>query len=142
MKKDAWFLLIAVAGFAVFAVDIRFEHREVLAEHPVAWVPIVYCLLAVGACLFGLADRAAWKIPLMVFFGLGIGVGMFGVKEHLEDQEQVPGMIASTLIGREVSGRRVEKPLIAPMGVSGLSLLALVAVTGGSRGRSRKKDSD
>jgi hypothetical protein len=31
-----------LGGFAFLLLDIRFEHRLVLSEKPVAWIPIVF----------------------------------------------------------------------------------------------------
>jgi hypothetical protein len=67
-------IALLLLGLLLLMLEIRFEHREVLAERWETYIPLVYCagMLMLGAV--GLYAWDGWGRPLLlVGFGLASG---------------------------------------------------------------------
>ena len=122
-----------MGGAALLLAEIRFEHREVLGETWVAWIPLAYAallLLAGGVAL--LRFRRGGREVLRVLFGTAIVVGLAGIWFHscghplrkggevLSTFALEPGKNGGIKIG-------TEPPPLAPAAFCGLGFLGLIA---------------
>jgi len=121
-------------------LDVRHLHRDVLKEHWQAWIPLGYALLAMVASALAISKVKA-RGGLGAFFAAGILVGAFGSTLHSDGDlsKFVGGVLGSPPQSRieeadEEEAESVEKgtdsapPVLAPLGLSGLSAFALAAV--------------
>lgn len=122
-----------VLGAAFLLVEVRFEHREVLGETWVAWLPLACAalLLVVGAIALPFWQRGGRKV-LMVLFGIAFVIGTVGIWFHsgghpfahvakvLSAWRLHPGQSGGTKVGSE-------PPALAPAAFCGLGLLGLIA---------------
>jgi hypothetical protein len=74
---------LLAAGFLLMMLEIRFEHRQVLSEMKVAWVPIIYSmtmlvLIPVGLSFF---KKGGKHLLTMCYVG-AIVVGLLGIYMH------------------------------------------------------------
>ena len=76
-------VVLLLGGFAFLLLEVRFEHRDVVSEKLVAYIPIVYSLLTlvVGAVLLALWDKGG-RLLLQILFGGAVIVGALGVWFH------------------------------------------------------------
>ena len=119
--KEKLILLILGGGFLITALEVRFMHRFTLAEHPLAWTPVVYGVVAAVACFIALGVKKRPSVPLAVIFFLGLVVAGVGFYLHLEDHPQA----LEQLVAVEAKGRG-GPPALAPLSIGGLALIGLV----------------
>src|SRR5215470_13090369 len=74
---------LLLIGFALLLAEIRFEHREVLAERWESYLPLIYtgAMLLVGVVGLWAWDRWGRKL-LLIGFGLALLVGVLGLWFH------------------------------------------------------------
>lgn len=76
-------MLVLTGGFGVILVQVRFDHRSVVAENAIAWIPIVYSILMIMASAVGLLFWSrGGRQALFVGFLLAILVGLAGFWFH------------------------------------------------------------
>lgn len=128
--KEKLIFLILGGGFLITALEVRFMHRFALAEHPLAWTPVVYGVIAAVACFIALGVSKRPSVPLAIIFALGLLVAGVGFYLHTEDH---PDALAR-LVAVEPKGGG-GPPALAPLSIGGLALIGLV-LTGLSDRRS------
>jgi hypothetical protein len=76
-------VLLLAGAFSGLMVDIRVEHVDVVREHSIAWVPIIYSGFMTIACLaaFIFWNRTARRVMVPLFF-LAFVVGGIGFYLH------------------------------------------------------------
>ncbi len=125
---------LLLGGLALLLCEIRFEHREVLAERWHAYLPLAYAemMLPVGAA--SLVGWEKWgRQTLLLGFALGLVVGALGVWFHT-DGHPLRG------VGRVLSAWRLPPgdnggikpelsgpPAMAPFAFVGLGSIGLLA---------------
>lgn len=153
MRDKLIFLLLAGA-FTVLAIDIRYEHRNVISYESSGWIPIVFSIAAAVACLAAAALNGKGKGVLVSILALGPVVAGFGLYFHTREY---PGALAA-LIRTSIPGGtqliaapkpedtpgRGDPPLVAPTSMAGMSLIGIVALLyqkpeGGSSKKSESK---
>jgi hypothetical protein len=122
-----------LAGAAFVLVEVRFDHRQVLGQTWLAWLPVIYAaalLLGGGAALLRW-DRGGRRI-LAALFALGFLVGALGIWFHtgghpLSHGLQVlsawripPGQDGGIIVGSR-------PPTFAPVSFWGLAAIGLIA---------------
>jgi hypothetical protein len=133
MKRDQALLLLLFGGFVVLGLDVRYEHRHVVAEYWQGWLPIGACALCAVSCLVGMGS-ARWAKGLCgTVFGLSVLIGGYGTFLHTEGKL---GEFTKYLTSRETVAlangddqderRGSEAPSLAPLGLSGLAAIGLV----------------
>ncbi|HRI42539.1 MAG TPA: hypothetical protein PLL78_11030 [Fimbriimonadaceae bacterium] len=140
MKLARWILLIASGGFLLTLVEVRYLHRDKLGEEWQAWIPVVYCALA-GLVAFLIAWSPKPAMPPAILFGLGILIGGYGTLLHSEGKPEafidlvLPAALVARADGgdeddesRNSSRRDQAPPVLAPLGITGLSAFALASL--------------
>lgn len=127
-----------LGGAALLMAEVRFEHREVLAETWHAWIPLAFLglLLAAGVTSWLVWRRGGRKV-LAALFGLSIAVGLAGAWFHSGGKP----LVAMARVGSawalkpgENGGEKpgAAPPVLAPLALCGLGLLGLITCAGGS----------
>jgi hypothetical protein len=133
------FVAALLLGAAFLLVEVRFEHREVLGEIWVAWVPIgCAAVLVVGGAIALPFWRRGGRTALTILFGLAFVVGTVGIWFHsrghpfghvakvLSAWRLHPGQSGGVPVG-------TEPPALAPAAFCGVGLLGLIACLTPSR---------
>jgi hypothetical protein len=110
-------------------VEVRYDHRSVLGEGVVAWVPIVYSILMMIASVLGLFfwSRGGRQV-LLAGYLLAIVVGLTGFWFHTDGR-----LLRS--VRREFSAwvRKLpdedKPPALAPLAFAGFGILGTLACT-------------
>ena len=120
-------------GSALLLVEVRFEHREVLGETWVAWLPLACAalLLVAGAVALPLWRRGGRRVLAMLFM-VSFLIGALGLWFHSGGH---PFAHAAKVLGAwrlkpgDASHEAVgsEPPPFAPAAFCGLGLLGLIA---------------
>ena len=127
-------IVAAVLGGAAFLLaEIRFEHREVLGETWVAWLPLAYAALLVvagGAAL--LRFRRGGREVLRVLFAVAVVVGVLGIWFHSGGHPFRGVLQVLSAFGLEPGkngGIKIggEPPPLAPAAFCGLGMIGLTA---------------
>jgi hypothetical protein len=143
--RDSLLFLVLAGGFATMAVEVRYLHREVLREEWQAAIPVVFSAVATVALLLGLS-ASKWARGLVAFvMGAGVLIGMYGTFLHSEGEASAfQRLLAAAVVaradddeheGKEGRESEEEPPVLAPMGIAGLSAVGfLLAVPTKRRG--------
>ena len=121
-------VLILGGGFAGLMVDIRVEHVEVVHDHSIAWLPIVYSglmfLVCTSAALVwnGMARRI-----LLACFSVAFAVGGLGFYFH--NHGHVTRFILTSIAAWTDPKMELSAgpPQSAPMAFAGLGLIGILA---------------
>lgn len=120
-------MLILIGGFGVVLVQVRFDHRSVLGEDIVPWIPIVYSILMIVVSALGLLfwDRGGRQVLLMGFL-LGILVGLAGFWFHSNGR-----LVRSVQHEFSAWVRKIpdedKPPALAPLAFAGFGVLGALA---------------
>jgi hypothetical protein len=128
-----------LGGAAFLLVEVRFEHREVLGETWVAWLPLVTAalLLVVGVVALPFWRRGGRRV-LAALFSLAFVVGTVGIWFHSDGHpfaHVAKVLSAWALRPGQTGGAPVGSapPALAPAAFCGLGLLGLIACLTPSR---------
>jgi hypothetical protein len=122
-------VLVLTLGFGVILVQVRFDHRSVIGENAIAWVPIVYSIVIMIASVAGLLfwSRGGRQV-LLVGFLLAILVGLTGFWFHTNGR-----LIRSVRHEFSAWVRKIpdedKPPALAPLAFAGLGILGVLACT-------------
>jgi hypothetical protein len=110
-------------------VEVRYDHRSVLGEGVVAWIPIVYSILMMIASVLGLFFWSqGGRQVLLAGYLLAIFVGLTGFWFHTDGR-----LLRS--VRRELSAwvRKLpdedKPPALAPLAFAGFGILGTLACT-------------
>lgn len=127
----------ALLGGAIFLlVEVRFEHREVLAETWRGWIPLACAALVIAA---GVPAWLRWgnggRKLLMLLFALSTATGLAGVFFHSDGRpDRALGRVVSAwaLAPGQNGGEKpgAAPPALAPLAFSGLGMLGLLVCAG------------
>lgn len=141
MSKDKFVLFIVAMGFLFLVAETRYAHGGVWMQEPKAYIPVITCGIGFVCCLAGLAAGKKFATLLACcLFALG-AVGPLGVYFHTKgDLNQLQSMLTSNTrqerLDRsdgKLGGIFNERPLLAPMSISGLAMVAGISVLGNRR---------
>ena len=86
-------VLALMGGFGLVLVQVRYDHRSVVGDNAIAWIPIVYSILMIVASAVGLLFwTRGGRQTLLVGFLLAILVGLAG---YLVSHERAVGAFRS-----------------------------------------------
>ncbi|MEA3145412.1 MAG: hypothetical protein QOI53_839 [Verrucomicrobiota bacterium] len=120
-------VLVLIGGFGVLLVEVRFDHRFVVGEDTVGWIPIFYSIMMMVASLIGLFFwRRGGRQVLFVGFLLAIFVGLAGFWFHTNGRllRSVQHELSAWV--RKVPGDE-KPPALAPLAFTGLGILGAFA---------------
>lgn len=122
---------LLVGGFLLMMLDIRFEHKSVVGEMPIAWLPIFYSmsmlvLIPVGVMLWA---RGGKYLLTACYVGAAI-VGMTGIYFHsdghlIDRLSEVIGIWKSWSY-TPVPNAPFYPPILAPFSFLGLGSIGLL----------------
>lgn len=131
--RDQRLAAVVLGSLAALLLELRFEHREVLAETWHAWIPLVYVALTFAAGLLALArwNRGGRK-ALAVLFAAGVAVGLLGFWFHTGGHllNGLRGVLSAWRIPLGQDGgikMGSQPPALAPLAFCGLGTLGLLA---------------
>ncbi|MCL6624689.1 MAG: hypothetical protein K6T17_08770 [Fimbriimonadales bacterium] len=120
------FWLVLWLGFLFVLLEVQHLHANLLSRSVAAWVPLIYCALALGLIPFRFAFKGIGRRFLVSFFLLGVVLGFYGVAVHTRLRVE-PFM---RLFGMKTPSEDLPRaePL-PPLTLSGLAALCLVALS-------------
>ena len=120
------FWLVLWLGFLFVLLEVRHLHVNLLSRSVAAWLPLIYCALALGVIPFRFAFKGSGRRVLVFFFLLGVVLGFYGVAVHSRFRVE-PFM---RLFGMKTPSEGLPRaePL-PPLTLSGLATLCLVALS-------------
>jgi hypothetical protein len=136
MSKPATLSKLIVIGLlgalSLLFVEIRFEHREALAEAWQSWIPLFYCgaMLALGAASLTRWQRGGRQV-LLVGFAAAFLIGLLGLWFHSQGHP-ISGVLqvlaAWTLRPGDAGGIKIgTPPVLAPLAFVGLGSMGVLA---------------
>ena len=121
-------VLILAGAFGNLLVDIRVEHVEVVREHAIGWVPIIYSGCMTLACL---GAGAFWnqitRRIMLGLFCLALVVGGLGFYKHNHGHL---GKVIQTSLSAWTDPHMQHSdrpPELAPLAFAGLGLIGVLA---------------
>jgi len=111
----------------VVLVQVRFDHRSVVGEDAIAWIPIIYSILIIVASVVGLLlwNRGGRQV-LFVGFLIAILVGLTGFWFHTNGR-----LVRSVQHEFSAWVRKIpdedKPPALAPLSFAGFGILGALA---------------
>lgn len=141
MSKDKLILLIVALGFLFLVAETRYAHAGVWIQEPKAYIPLITCGAGFICCLAGLAAEKKLATFLGWFLIILSAVGPLGVYFHTKgDVTQLQSMLTANTRQERLDrsdgmygGPFNERPLLAPMSITGLAMIAGVSILGSRR---------
>lgn len=137
MSKDKFILLIVALGFLFLVIETRHSHAGVWSQDPKAYIPVISCGLGFFVCLAGLAAEKKLATVLGWVMIVLSSVGALGVYFHTDgDLSKLQSMLTTNIREERLTENYsifTERPLLAPMSISGLSLVAGISILGNRR---------
>ena len=120
-------VLALMGGFGLVLVQVRYDHRSVVGDNAIAWIPIVFSILMIVASAVGLLFwTRGGRQTLLVGFLLAILVGLAGYWYHTNGR-----LVRS--VQHELSAwvRKIpdddKPPALAPLAFAGFGVLGALA---------------
>ncbi len=132
-KKLGWwtlnklFVLILLLGFCILLIQVRFDHRSVIGEDLIGWIPIVFSIVMIIVSFFGLLfwTRGGRQI-LSIFYFLAIVTGLVGYWYHTHGRVVRAVQHDLSAWVRKIPDED-KPPAFAPLAFAGFGLLGLLA---------------
>lgn len=133
--RDRVLLFLLFVGFATLILEVRYEHRFVLAEREIwqAWIPLVYACLAALASLLGMASKKLPRTIAASIFVVGFGVSGVGLYFHTKfDALKFQKFLMPDAKIVRPNGDTVVlgQPIAAPLSMAGLASIGFVLTSG------------
>ncbi len=120
-------VLITTFGFAFLLADTTIEHFNIFKQEILAYVPVVFCLIAV---IIGFITVYKWKrelIKLMRYiFIISFLMAAFGFYLHVSEESEEE---LRTEEARQHEANEKEKPLLAPLSFGGIAIVGLLGTS-------------
>lgn len=139
--RCAILLGVLAGGFLTTAIEVRYLHRSVLGEEWQAIIPVVFCAVATVACVLAIAPSKVVRSVSAVVMLVGVVTGSYGVIVHSEGEAAAfQRLFIASIAARaddddDEHGRESEEepPVLAPLGIAGLSMIGLLVLLPGPR---------
>jgi cytochrome b subunit of formate dehydrogenase len=120
-------VLVLLLGFGVVLVQVRFDHRSVLDEDAIAWIPIIYSILIIVASVVGLLlwNRGGRQV-LFVGFLIAIVIGLTGFWFHTNGRLVRSVQHEFSAWVRKIPDEE-KPPALAPLAFAGFGILGALA---------------
>jgi hypothetical protein len=121
-------IFILAGGFGGLMVDIRVEHVDVVREHSIAWLPIIYSGIMAIACMaaFVFWNKTARLIMIPLFL-LAFVVGGLGFYFHNHGNFIEVARTSLHAWTDPNMNHSDDPPQVAPLAFAGLGLIGIVA---------------
>jgi len=141
MKNEKLILFFLAMGFLFLVVETRHSHAGIWAQHPTAYIPVASTALGFLICLGGIFASKKVAPVLGALLIACAAVGGLGVYYHTEgDFTKLESMISSNVrqervlrSSGELGGMFGERPLLAPLSITGLSMVGAICLFGTKR---------
>jgi hypothetical protein len=129
-----------LSGAAFLLAEVRFEHREVLAETWQSWIPLTCAALILAV---GVPAWIAWggkgRKVLAILFAISTATGLLGAWFHSGGRpyRAVARVVSAWALPAGQNGGEkpgAAPPVLAPLAFSGLGLLGLLVCAGRGNG--------
>jgi hypothetical protein len=121
-------MLILAGAFIGLMVDLRVEHVDVVREHSIAWLPIIYSAFMTVACLVAFAIwNKTTRLIMLPLFALAFIVGGMGFYFH--NDGNLKEVLKTSVNAWTDSGMNLPDgpPQMAPLAFAGLGLIGVLA---------------
>ena len=131
-KKMAWWTLnklvvfVLLGGFCILFVQVRYDHRSVIGENAIGWIPIIFSTVMILISLFGLLfwSRGGRRI-LQVFYFLAVLVGLVGFWYHTKGKP-VRALEHDLSVWTRKIPDEDKPPAFAPLAFAGFGILGVL----------------
>jgi hypothetical protein len=130
--------LIMWGGYLLLLLEVRFEHREVVAQKWQAWIPIAYCalmLILIPLCM-AIWNRGGRKL-LIGFYSIGFPIGLVGAwlhsDGHIRSRLMEVLVVWQHLFGKIDPNQPFHPPFLAPLAFVGLALVGILLTSESGR---------
>lgn len=140
MNRERAILGVLAIGFGVLVVETRFEHRDVVYESPVAWIPTIAAFVGMFACLFGMTQVNTSQLAARALLGLVAATGLVGSGLHsqlkpaafarlfhissLERSEAIEEFETT----KEAGEKERKPPILAPLSLTGFGAIGFLVL--------------
>lgn len=117
-------------GCLFLFVEVLMEHREVVGEYKIAWAPIIVCGLSLLTSLWAFAQWKPLSQKALQFISLLLLlVGVMGLYFHNAQRLGLEREAESheSIEHKEHEGEEHHSPPLAPLAISGMGVLGLMA---------------
>jgi hypothetical protein len=118
---------VLLFGFCILLIQVRYDHRSVIGEDAIGWIPIVFSIVMIVVSLFGLLFwRRGGRGVLKGFYFLAIVIGLVGFWYHTNGKvvRAVQHDLSAWI--RKIPDED-KPPAFAPLAFAGFGLLGLLA---------------
>ncbi len=141
MKSEKLILLLVALGFLGLFVEIRYSHGGILAQTPSTYIPLAATALGFLAALAGMAAEKKLATICGVVMILVSLTGPGGIFFHTEGKFDRLGDTLKSNTRQErlarangqYGGPFEERPLLAPLSITGLALIGAICLLGSKR---------
>jgi hypothetical protein len=131
-KPGRWTLnklvvFVLLLGFCILLIQVRYDHRSVIGEKAIGWIPIVFSSVMIVLSLFGLLFwRRGGRGVLKGFYFLAIVIGLVGFWYHTNGKpvRAVKHDLSAWI--RKIPDED-KPPAFAPLAFAGFGLLGVLA---------------
>jgi hypothetical protein len=121
-------ILILATAFAGLVIDLRVEHVDVVREHTIGWLPIIYSMFMALACLVAtiLWNRII-RLIMLCLFVVALIVGGLGF--YLHNHGNIEKVITTSIAAWTDPKLKHSHapPQLAPLAFAGLGLIGIAA---------------
>jgi energy-coupling factor transporter transmembrane protein EcfT len=120
-------VFVLMLGFCVLLIQVRYDHRSVIGENAIGWIPIVFSIVIIVVSLFGLLFwRRGGRQVLKGFYLLAIVVGFVGYWYHTNGKVVRAVQHDLSAWVRKIPDED-KPPAFAPLAFAGFGVLGLLA---------------
>lgn len=133
MSKYRLILVVVALSFVGTAVEVRYLHQVAMRETWAAWIPVIISVVGLFACLFALCAEQWQRQVALGLFILTIIAGPVGFYFHTKmnfgEMTRVFRAEGDKQLMKNAKGD-VDPPALAPLAISGMALIGLLAAKG------------
>jgi len=119
-------VFVLLGGFCILFVQVRYDHRSVIGENAIGWIPIIFSIVIILISFFGILfwSRGGRRV-LQIFYFLAVLVGLVGFWYHTKGK---PGRALEHDLS--VWTRKIpdedKPPAFAPLAFAGFGILGIL----------------
>lgn len=119
-RRARWLTALLAGGYLSIGAEVWLSHRGIVAEHPVAWLPIIAAPLAAAALLLAALRPTPGPNRLArLLLACSVAIGAVGSWFHNEELLEH---------GLDLAKLTVTPPPLAPAALVGLGVMGLLVL--------------